>query len=81
MYLMKYKPVFIRLFEDQAEQLRRLAFIRKESQSKIIRDLFDDFYNKPRSGEAINIQAGGKAIVTGTFPKDEVNKPRKEVIK
>jgi len=47
-YMKKYKQVSIYFLIKQAEQLRKLAFIRKESQSKIIRDLFDDFYNKPR---------------------------------
>lgn len=43
-----YKTVIIRLFLEQYEQLRKLSYLRHESQSKIIRDLFDDFYNKPK---------------------------------
>lgn len=34
------------LTKAQAENLRQLAYLRRESQSKIIRDLFDDFYLK-----------------------------------
>ena len=36
------------LREDQAENLRDMSYFRREPQSKIIRDLFDDFYNKPK---------------------------------
>jgi len=47
-YMKKYKQVSIYFLIKQAEQLRKLAYINNQKQSKIIRDLFDDFYLKQR---------------------------------
>lgn len=48
-FMKKYKPVLVYLAIKQAENLRKLSFVRRESQSKIIRDMFDDFYSKPKA--------------------------------
>jgi hypothetical protein len=44
----EYEAIFIRFYKRQADQLRDLRNIRREPMSEIIRNLFDDFYNKPR---------------------------------
>jgi hypothetical protein len=42
----EYEAIFIRFYKRQADKLRDLRNIRREPMSKIVRDLFDDFYMK-----------------------------------
>ena len=44
---LKYKPILIRFTEKQAEQLRKMAYISRDPQSKIIRDMFDSYITNP----------------------------------
>jgi hypothetical protein len=37
--------------EKQAEQLRKMAFVNRASQSSIIRYMFDEYINRPKEGK------------------------------